>query len=146
MANLNENYHLLSYIEERNKNRTRDEADKIIKNGKWYDRVYLCHDDDDINQYTYIERTDFQKHNPYLPILGFYCYRFDLFTRAEYAWNNYLFELHSDKIKYTMFLILPLIIGIKLKKQLLLSNHFATIKSKRVCTTPHQRMVLFILT
>lgn len=43
----------------------------------WYDRVYLCYED-----------TVTEKSTTHLPIKGFYCYRYNLYTNAREAWNN----------------------------------------------------------
>lgn len=62
-----------------------------LEDNEWYDRVYLCY-----------ENTDYKKANPYLPIKGFNCYRYDSFENADYGWNNHRETEQKLEIRHTM--------------------------------------------
>jgi hypothetical protein len=81
MANLTESFLLNNYIANSRK----------PEDNEWYNRVYLCY-----------QNTDFKNPNPYLPIKGFNCYRYNSFASADYAWNNNLTEFHNFEIRHTM--------------------------------------------
>jgi len=58
---------------------------------QWYDRVYLCWQD-----------TDFKKPNPYSPIKGFHCYRYNSFENADYVWTNLRETEQKWEVRHTM--------------------------------------------
>ena len=56
---------------------TNNHSPKHNENNKWYNRVYLCWEDTDLNEPT-----------TYKPIMGINCYRHTSFENADYTWNN----------------------------------------------------------
>ena len=81
MSNLTEAILLTDYIANSRK----------PEENKWYNRVYLCYED-----------TDFKKPNPYSPIKGFNCYRYNSFASADYGWNNHRETEQKLEVRHTM--------------------------------------------
>lgn len=73
------------------KNKINFNIQKPPEDNKWYNRVYLCYED-----------TNLEKPTTHLSINGFNCYRFDSFEIAESNWKkNYLYE-NKYTIRHTM--------------------------------------------
>jgi hypothetical protein len=87
---------------------------------KWYDRVYLCWEDTNVNKPAI--------HNP---IMGFKCYRYSSFENADYTWNNLRETEQKLEVRHTMIpmckwvpeIFDKYILDYKLKNMYWLSNH-----------------------
>lgn len=59
--------------------------------GDWYDRVYFCYED-----------LLYNHPNDSLPIIGFKCYKYNSFTKADTAWNKDLPNYNKFAVRSTL--------------------------------------------